>query len=547
MAKSTTLIRLLALLLIAVGGQSSLYAQVTVGKEWTSDEVRVTPVPHGQDWFLTEVFSEKEQVMLLRLGEAEMAYVNDHPLAAPLNPVLVRKGKNLLWVKTQQAGGPDVQWEQPPGPVFFDVDGVVPKPWNPELEGAAQDLLVINATLEAVPMLTLVCGGVGPFQRKRLPIWTGMPPLSVTRVSAPLLAKASLPTIKAGDEFPLFLSAGGIVGVDPLIQSIRIPYGNPQPVYTTKPPTPEPADSWQAKTEQFRLKSPYPDLGPDNTQLPRPEGPAVLRSIFFPDQKLLTLRMNEHARLVRVKLDPQSGIEEIVVAGENPFLPTSVADLGGLGRHFWIEWDGANWKFHRHGVPASHKGLHRRGPVPNAMADAVWVYGTAGSVAENDHILRRLRLDGGAWLSSGPSNQLQMVSDREFLTLERQQEFAGRNLVVLGNADTNLAWKQLAATDMPLRFARGVLEHGLKRVESDGYVGVSLQPRLTDPYALVLFLGDTGGAGVEVGYGLRPERMTDLDYQVEWTGLDYFYPPHKEGRFDHRWRFPEQPDLAEQE
>jgi hypothetical protein len=260
------------------------------------------------------------------------------------------------------------------------------------------------------------------------------------------------------------------------------------------------------------------------------------------DMEVLQLTLNPRVRLMNIRLDPVSIIDQIFIAYEQEQQTWSRAELGDL---FWAEWDGKQWSLHNHGVPAVHKGVHRTGPASSALPGAVWVYGTAGSVEENAQILRKLRLDSGRWLGADVKNQVEMISDREFLRKDRPQDFAGRNLVLIGNADTNLAWGDLAAEDMPLRFKRGEIGVGSRNVKADDGCGALLQPHPEDPYRLILFLGDTGVPGSLRSYGIDPTVMTRQDYAVKFPDSEQFPVPKMSGCFDHRWRFPEQADVAE--
>jgi len=545
-----------AVAFFALGGQQSLFAQVQMGVEWAAVEIESSPIPHSDDWQVIEFISDKEQVQILRLGSAQMAFVNEVPVANSVNPVLVRKGQNTLMVKSKLPAKDQVKWEQPIAPLFFDVADVQTVAWNPRLKGGTQEILVVNASLQRVPLLYLICGGVGPFQRKRVPTLQGMPPLSVTRVSLPLVAKSENPDGVRPETYPLMLSIAGLVDAEPLAQFIRIPSREPWPSDWEDPY--DPVDRPQRFLSELKAEGTIisPPLGPEspffanveqlkpgvNYSLSSHPLNAVVSSVGRKDMEVLQLTLNPKVQLMNIRLDPVSVIDQIFLAHEQDQQTWSRADLGDL---FWAEWDGKQWSLHNHGVPAIHKGVHRTGPVSSALPGAVWIYGTAGSAEENAQILRKLRLDSGRWLRADAENKLDLISDREFLRKDRPQDFSNRNLVLVGNADTNLAWSALAAKDMPFRFKRGEIGVGSRNVKADDGCGALLQPHPSDPYRLILFLGDTGVPGSLRSYGTDPSAMTRQDYAVKFPKSGQFPTSQRSGCFDHRWRFPEQPDVAE--
>ncbi len=545
-----------AVAFFALGGQHSLFAQVQMGKDWAAIDFEDSPIPHSDNWHVIEFFSDKKQVQILRLGAAQMALVNGVPAANSVNPVMVRKGKNTLMVKSKLPAKDQLKWEHPIAPLFFDVADIQAVAWNPKLEGGTQEILVVNASLQTVPLLYLICGGVGPFQRKRVPTLQGMPPLSVTRVSLPLVAKSENPDDVRPETYPLLLSIAGLADAEPLVQFIRIPSRDPRPSDREDPY--DPADRPQRFLSELRAEGtiisrglvPAPPFFANVEQLQpgvsyssadKPIN-AVLEWAGRNDAEKLQLKLNPKVRLMNIRLDPISVIDQIFLAHEQEQQTWSRADLGDL---FWAEWDGKQWSLHNNGVPAIHKGVHRTGPVSSALLDAVWVYGTAGSADENEQILRKLRLDSGRWMRADANSKLAMISDREFLRKDRPQDFSDRNLVLIGNADTNLAWGDLAAEDMPLRFKRGEIGVGSRNVKADDGCGTLLQPHPNDPYRLILFLGDTGIPGSQRSYGIDPSAMKRQDYAVKYPQSEHFSTPQASGCFDHRWRFAEQPDVAE--
>lgn len=93
------------------------------------------------------------------------------------------------------------------------------------------------------------------------------------------------------------------------------------------------------------------------------------------------------------------------------------------------------------------------GPFKHAFANhVVLVYGTAGTPAENEWAQAKARYDSEAFWYRG-NGSLRVYSDKEFLAAPNLHE----NVVLYGNADTNLAWKSLLA-DSPIQVHEGAVK-----------------------------------------------------------------------------------------
>ena len=513
----------------------------------------LTPVLLDNGLFEVIVDSPVREVRLLRLAGADRVWVNEQAVAAPINPVVLEAGKNRIWGAPREGALPQLELSTAPGPICFDVAGAHPTTWLPEKKHGEQNLLVINASEQVVPQLTLVGGGVGPFERKRVPVWRGMPPLSVMRVSVPLQAKKRYDFRSGKKEYPLFLSAGGLPGVDPLVQSLMIPRRKPFWPSPEQRTSPEVAAPVYAQVEQWRLRAKHDSYLPE-AESGSSAGNGASQWRRTSDSTFL-VSLNTDARLIQLRIPSKYGLSQLRIGSPGMYqdFQFDAHPIFGPDRRFWAEWDGRQWQYHRHGVPAVHKGLHRSGPLTRALSKAIWVYGTAGTESENREILNLLRAHAGAWLAKDRSHLVEYVSDEEYLKREGRQAVLAGNVVVVGNADTNRAWADLAAVDMPVQFRRGSLlvggspASGGRRLEGDGLCGVVLQPHPRNADALVVFIGDSGPQGARAAIGLRLEQMHDVDFALVGAGISKLPAKMRRGVFDHRWRFPGQADLAETE
>jgi hypothetical protein len=91
----------------------------------------------------------------------------------------------------------------------------------------------------------------------------------------------------------------------------------------------------------------------------------------------------------------------------------------------------------------------------------VWVYGTSGSDEENAAILAKVRYDSQVWWYRGNGNAM-ICPDSEF----DPERFAGRNVILYGNADTNSAF-DLLLKDCPIQVDRSEIRIGDKAYPGD--------------------------------------------------------------------------------
>ncbi|HEX9794128.1 MAG TPA: prolyl oligopeptidase family serine peptidase [Planctomycetota bacterium] len=153
-------------------------------------------------------------------------------------------------------------------------------------------------------------------------------------------------------------------------------------------------------------------------------------------------------------------------------------------------------------LPAGEKGPASTGPFKRAFdRHFALVVGSAGSAAETAVLLARARHDAGVWAYRG-NGRAQIVVDRELLA--RPAAFAGRNLILYGNADTNAAWERVFGAAAPVQIRRGRIALGEQVYEGGDLGAVFLLPRADSAGALAGAFGDTGVAGARLGDTLAP-------------------------------------------
>jgi hypothetical protein len=241
----------------------------------------------------------------------------------------------------------------------------------------------------------------------------------------------------------------------------------------------------------------------------------------------------ENARLLRISWPGGGGLRRVWINGQMlsfdavPFV--------------WLRWNGEAWG-EVMGPREGEKGPRRSGPFKRAFDNRfVLIVGTAGTDAENRELLARARYDSATWRYRG-NGLAEVVTDTDF-AFAPADWFAGRNVIVYGNADTNAAWDLVFADDCPIRARRGSITAGRQTWERDDAAAVFVHRRRGDPDALAAAFADTGAAGTRlhallltfvsgVGY---PDYSVFVDEVCE-TGDDGVLTA---GWFDHRWEIGE--------
>ena len=140
-------------------------------------------------------------------------------------------------------------------------------------------------------------------------------------------------------------------------------------------------------------------------------------------------------------------------------------------------------------APLSEKGPHRAGPFRDAFNNrVVLVYGTRGSDEETARLAARARLDSERWWYRA-NGHLPFMSDVEF----DPAQYSDRNIVLYGNADTNLHWSDLLS-DSPIQVRNGSVEIGETTHRGDDLSVLFIRPR---PGSDVASVGVVAGSGVQ--------------------------------------------------
>lgn len=125
----------------------------------------------------------------------------------------------------------------------------------------------------------------------------------------------------------------------------------------------------------------------------------------------------------------------------------------------FLEKSGGQWQI----VPApspEEKGPHRNGGFKEAFNHRMlYVYGTGGTREENRWAVEKARYDAESWYYRG-NGAFDIIADHAFDPVAH----AGRNIILVGNAQTNTAWDTLLA-GCPIQVGAGFVQVGDTRYD----------------------------------------------------------------------------------
>ncbi|MEW6071622.1 MAG: prolyl oligopeptidase family serine peptidase [Planctomycetota bacterium] len=236
--------------------------------------------------------------------------------------------------------------------------------------------------------------------------------------------------------------------------------------------------------------------------------PLSVRGAWIPEERRIELATANVGRL-RVDAPGWNGVDTIVVDG-------AALAVDREGGSWWLRRDEGAWVL-AGAPPAAEKRPGRSGPFKRAFDRRfLLVVPTAGTAEENERALESARWHGEGWWYRG-NGDAPIVTDEEVLAAG----FAGQNLLLFGNRDTNRAWAAAVPALAPIDVARGAVRVG-ERTFAGGDLGVlAVLPRAGDEAALVGLLATSGPPGERVATTLAPfvSGVGIPDYAVYATSV----------------------------
>ncbi|MES2454856.1 MAG: PHB depolymerase family esterase [Bacteroidota bacterium] len=214
-------------------------------------------------------------------------------------------------------------------------------------------------------------------------------------------------------------------------------------------------------------------------------------------------RVNLNRDLIAGKI---SGTTENVA-----LLKIALADFG-QGKAVEIQLDGLNTLKYSTSTPADSlflehgaagwsvvkapsiaaKGPHRYGTFKEGFnKNMLYVYGTGGTKAEQEWSIAKARFDAESWYYRG-NGAFDIIADKDY----SKAKYAGRNVVLIGNSQTNSSWKTLLG-DCPVKVLAGSLVVGGKKWTGDDLATYFIWPIAGTAANTVSVISGTGLPGMK--------------------------------------------------
>ncbi|HCC69693.1 MAG TPA: alpha/beta hydrolase [Bacteroidales bacterium] len=171
-----------------------------------------------------------------------------------------------------------------------------------------------------------------------------------------------------------------------------------------------------------------------------------------------------------------------------------IIEQAGKGKYHYLKINNGQW------VHASKPGIDEKGPERyGGFKDAfrnnmVFVYGTKGSREENRWNYLKARFDAETFSYRG-NGSVEIITDRQF----RDGNFQGRNIIIYGNADNNLAWDILLA-ESPVSISNNKLVIGDRTITGDDIACYFIRPVEGSEKNSVGIVAGTGIKGMRAAY-----------------------------------------------
>ncbi|WP_134090364.1 prolyl oligopeptidase family serine peptidase [Olivibacter sp. XZL3] len=159
--------------------------------------------------------------------------------------------------------------------------------------------------------------------------------------------------------------------------------------------------------------------------------------------------------------------------------------------HVYLQKTAKAWQLTDQPAQAE-KGPHRNGTFKEAFNyRMVYVYGTGGSAEEKQWAMEKARYDAETWYYRG-NGAFDIVADKDF----NPADYTDRNIILIGNAKTNSAWKILLA-DCPIQVEPAYVQLGDKQYKGNDLGGYFIWKKPGSDLHTVGVITGTGIKGMQ--------------------------------------------------
>jgi len=142
----------------------------------------------------------------------------------------------------------------------------------------------------------------------------------------------------------------------------------------------------------------------------------------------------------------------------------------------------------------NQKGPFRYGTFKEAFNNKmVFIYSTTGTKEENESSYNKAKFDAESWYYRG-NGAVDMIADKDYVPAK----YAGRNVIIYGNASTNSAWKILLK-NCPIQVSRNAIKADNKEWSGDDLAAYFVWPK-SDGVTSVGVVAGTGIEGVNAAF-----------------------------------------------
>lgn len=201
----------------------------------------------------------------------------------------------------------------------------------------------------------------------------------------------------------------------------------------------------------------------------------------------------ENVRLLRLNLADFSANSTVDISLDNG--PGIKYTTRNAADSVFLLKDQSNWKLVS--APGNQsKGPHRYGTFKDGFnKNMVYVYGTSGNREENEWSRSKAMFDAETWYYRG-NGAIDIITDKEY----SRAKYAGRNVVLIGNASTNSAWNTLL-DNCPVKVSRGNIRVGEKILQGDDLAAYFVWPIAGTDDNSVSVISGSGLPGMKAANG----------------------------------------------